>query len=62
MQRDIRPGWLTGRDQIAQYTGWSKRTTSRMLADGKIPHRRLSHKLVMVRVQDLDAALIGGAA
>ena len=57
MQREIKPGWLTGREQIAQYTGWSKRTASRMLASGKIPHRRLGHKLVMVRVVDLDAAL-----
>ncbi len=57
-QKEIRPGWLTGRDQISAYTGLSKRTVSRLLADGKIPHRRLGHKLVIVRISDLDRALM----
>lgn len=57
MQKDIKPGWLTGREQVASYTGLSKRTVSRLMKDGRIPHRRLGYKLVMVRVADLDAAL-----
>lgn len=52
---NIKQGWLTGRQQIGAYTGWSKRTVSRML--DKIPHKRLGHKLVMVKVVDLDRAL-----
>ncbi len=54
---EVKPAWLTGRAQIGQHTGWSKRTVSRMLHDGIIPHKRLGHKLVMVRIADLDAAL-----
>ena len=56
--RDIRPGWLTGRKQIADYTGLNPRTISRLLAHGRIPHKRIGHKLVMVRITDLDAALV----
>lgn len=59
MQREIKPGWLTGREQIAAYTGWSKRTVSRELKNGKFPFRRHSKKLIMVKVSDLDAALNG---
>ena len=53
----IRPGWLTGRKQISQYTGLNPRTVTRLLADGRIPHKRLGHRIVMVRVVDLDQAL-----
>ncbi len=53
----IKPGWLTGRKAISQYCGLSPRTISRLLADGQIPHRRLGHKLVMTRTEDLDKAL-----
>jgi excisionase family DNA binding protein len=56
-ENTIRPGWLTGRKQIGTYTGLHPRTVSRLLADGRIPHKRLGHKLVMVRISDLDAAL-----
>jgi excisionase family DNA binding protein len=57
--RNIRPGWLTGRQQISSYTGLHPRTISRLLAQGRIPHKRLGHKLIMVRVTDLDQALGG---
>ena len=56
-ERTIKPGWLTGRNQISQYTGHSKRTISRLIAEGKIPCKRLGHRLVMIRISELDAAL-----
>ena len=58
----INPGWLTGRTQLHKYTGLSPRTISRLMAEGQIPHRRLSHKLVMFRITDVDRALasLGG--
>jgi excisionase family DNA binding protein len=55
--KEIKPGWLTGRAQISTYTGLHPRTISRLLAHGRIPHKRIGHKLVMCRVTDLDAAL-----
>ena len=56
-ERTVKPGWLTGREQIRGYTGMSKRTISRLMAEGKIPCRRIGHRLVMVRISDLDRAL-----
>jgi len=50
-------GWLTGRTAIAEYAGVGKRTVSRWIEEGRIPYRRLSNKLLMVRVQDLDRAI-----
>ena len=55
----IAPAWLTGRKQLAAYTGMAPRTISRMMAEGKIPHRRLNAKSVLFRVQDVDRVLAG---
>ncbi len=55
--KEIRPGWLTGRKQISTYTGLHPRTISRLLADGRLPAKRIGHKLIMIRVADLDTAL-----
>lgn len=62
MNREIQPGWLTGRKQISQYCGYSTRKVSREIAAGNIPFKRPNHKVLMVRVADLDNYLAGLAS
>ena len=57
MTQQAERGWLTGRAAIAEHAGVSRRTVSRWIEEGRIPFRRLSSKLLMVRVQDLDRAI-----
>ncbi len=60
MSNDV-AGWLSGRQQISSYTGLSKRTISRLLRSGVLPHRRLSNKILLCRKQDCDDAIIRAA-
>ena len=50
-------GWLKGVKQVAQYTGVSPRTISRWIAEGRLPHRKLSGRLILFRRQDVDRAI-----
>jgi|GEM_PF-1988448 len=50
-------GWLRGIPALSAYCGLSRRTISRMLAEGKLPHRRLGHRSVIFRIRDIDRTL-----
>ena len=41
----------------AEYLGVAPRTIRRLIAAGRLPAYRVSHKLVRVRLRDLDALL-----
>ena len=53
----IQPGWLSGRKQLSDYCGLSPRTLSRWIKEGKIPHKRVGHKIILFRIRDIDRAL-----
>ena len=57
MMDHVPPGWLNGRTAAAQYLGVSRRSISRWMRSGILPHRKLSSKLVLFRVRDLDSAI-----
>jgi len=52
--KEIAPGWRNGRTAAAAHLDLSKRTISRWVAQGVLPHRRISKKLILFRVKDLD--------
>ena len=48
------PGWVNGRTAAAAHLGISERTISRWVRRGILQNRKLSKKLVLFRVKDLD--------
>jgi len=55
--RFVLPGWVSGREDVAKYLGVSKRSISRWMKQGVLPHKRITSRLVMFRLQDLDRAV-----
>ena len=53
----IQPGWLNGRAALRRYCGLSGRTISRLVSEGKLPHRRMGQKTLLFRIADVDRAL-----
>jgi predicted DNA-binding transcriptional regulator AlpA len=57
IEKETQPGWLHGREALARWCGLAPRTISRLMAEGKLPHRRLSKRCVIFRIADVDRAL-----
>jgi hypothetical protein len=57
-RKSVQPGYLVGYAELGEYIkGASLKTLRRWVKDGKIPHRRDSHKLIIFRITDVDNAL-----
>ncbi|WFB34917.1 helix-turn-helix domain-containing protein [Kiritimatiellota bacterium B12222] len=54
MSSSNKSGWLKGGKGIAAYADVSFRTAQNWIASGRLPVRRLSARLIMVRPEDLD--------
>ncbi|WP_322857758.1 helix-turn-helix domain-containing protein [Mycobacterium shigaense] len=51
-------------DETAEYLGVAKRTVRDMIADGRLIARRAGNKIVRLRIDEIDAAMVpfGGSA
>ena len=45
------------KEDVAKYLGVTLRTISRLMRQKKIPYYKLSRKLVLFRLRDIDAAM-----
>lgn len=53
---DFKPGYLRKRG-AADYWGVSVRTLSNLMRAGKVPYFRLTGRLVLFKISDMDAGL-----
>ena len=51
-------------DETADYLGVARRTVRDMISDGRLPARRAGKKIVRLRIDEIDAAMVpfGGGA